>query len=182
MRIVKMGNGECSMISTPSTGNSAAKWCGYDTAHEQLELCVIFHFMNPDDYFSTTSAPAGLQEISQQVQEFIDFNTSKGRPIALVTSGGTTVPLEAQTVRFLDNFSAGTRGATSAEYFIEQGYACIFLHRQWSLEPYTRHYTHSTNCFLDLLQEENGSVIVSKAHTSELQKVLHLYQRVSLAK
>jgi phosphopantothenate-cysteine ligase len=33
-----------------------------------------------------------------------------------VTSGGTTVPLERQMVRFLDNFSAGTRGAISAEY------------------------------------------------------------------
>ena len=46
--------------------------------------------------------------------------------IALVTSGGTTVPLENNTVRFIDNFSAGTRGATSAEYFLENGYAVIF--------------------------------------------------------
>ena len=34
-----------------------------------------------------------------------------------MTSGGTTVPLENNTVRFIDNFSAGTRGATSAEIF-----------------------------------------------------------------
>ena len=31
--------------------------------------------------------------------------------IALVTSGGTTVPLEKRTVRFIDNFSTGGRGA-----------------------------------------------------------------------
>ena len=31
-------------------------------------------------------------------------------------SGGTIVPLEARTVRYIDNFSIGTRGATSAEY------------------------------------------------------------------
>jgi len=31
-------------------------------------------------------------------------------------SGGTTVPLESRTVRYIDNFSVGTRGATSAEY------------------------------------------------------------------
>jgi phosphopantothenate-cysteine ligase len=31
--------------------------------------------------------------------------------IALVTSGGTTVPLEKKTVRFIDNFSTGGRGA-----------------------------------------------------------------------
>ena len=34
----------------------------------------------------------------------------------VITSGGTTVPLEKNTVRFIDNFSTGTRGATSAEY------------------------------------------------------------------
>ncbi len=43
------------------------------------------------------------------------------------------VPLEKQTVRFIDNFSAGTRGATSAEYFLDDkaDYAVIFLHRQF---------------------------------------------------
>jgi hypothetical protein len=29
------------------------------------------------------------------------------------------VPLEHRTVRFIDNFSARTRGATSAKYFLE---------------------------------------------------------------
>ncbi|VDK65121.1 unnamed protein product [Anisakis simplex] len=35
--------------------------------------------------------------------------------IALVTSGGTRVPLEKNAVRFIDNFSMGTRGSASAE-------------------------------------------------------------------
>lgn len=61
------------------------------------------------------------------------------------------VPLENQTVRFIDNFSAGTRGAVSAENFLENGYAVIFMHRQFSLQPYSRHYTHSTHCFLDYM-------------------------------
>jgi phosphopantothenate---cysteine ligase (ATP) len=39
----------------------------------------------------------------------------KGQEIVLVTSGGTAVPLEKQTVRFLDNFSTGNRGALSSE-------------------------------------------------------------------
>lgn len=43
------------------------------------------------------------------------------RPIVLITSGGTTVPLEQNCVRFLDNFSGGTRGALSAELFIKVG-------------------------------------------------------------
>jgi len=33
-------------------------------------------------------------------------------------SGGTTVPLESRTVRFLDNFSVGSRGAASTEYLL----------------------------------------------------------------
>ena len=50
------------------------------------------------------------------------------RPIVLVTLGGTTAPLERSAVRFIDNFSSGSRGAASAEYFLERGYAVVFLH------------------------------------------------------
>lgn len=41
------------------------------------------------------------------------------RPLVVVTSGGTIVPLEKRCVRFIDNFSGGTRGALSTEYFLE---------------------------------------------------------------
>jgi len=62
------------------------------------------------------------------------------------------------SVRFLDNFSAGTRGSASAEHFLRTGnYAVIFLHRQHSLQPFSRHYSHSTNPFLDLLTVVNES-------------------------
>lgn len=47
----------------------------------------------------------------------------------MLKSGGTTVPLEHNTVRFVDNFSAGSRGSISTEYFLENGYAVIFLYR-----------------------------------------------------
>lgn len=51
------------------------------------------------------------------------------------------MPLEHNTVRFVDNFSAGTRGSASAEYFLDHEYAVIFMHRLKSLEPFTRHFT-----------------------------------------
>lgn len=41
--------------------------------------------------------------------------------------------------RFVDNFSAGTRGAASTEYFISLGYAVVFLSRDKSIQPYERH-------------------------------------------
>ena len=62
--------------------------------------------------------------------------TACGRRIAVVTSGGTTVPLELKTVRFIDNFSTGTRGALCCEYLIRKGYAVIFLHRCGSAFPF----------------------------------------------
>ncbi|KIL55813.1 hypothetical protein M378DRAFT_173296, partial [Amanita muscaria Koide BX008] len=100
-------------------------------------------------------------------------------------SGGTTVPLELNVVRFLDNFSAGTRGATSAEYFLKAGYAVIFMHRQFSLQPFSRHYSHSTNPFLDFLEIHNGNDLpeITVAHDKrrDLLPVLTAYKAVQAA-
>ncbi|ANB13970.1 phosphopantothenate--cysteine ligase CAB2 [Sugiyamaella lignohabitans] len=129
-----------------------------------------------DSYFKHNDEPSYLASLQVQVAEFIKIH--KDRKIALVTSGGTTVPLENNTVRFIDNFSAGTRGSTSAEYFLEAGYAVIFLHRQFSLLPYSRHYSHSTNCFLDYMVEgnDNHSVQVDKKYEEQMLQVLKKYQ------
>jgi len=128
------------------------------------------------DYFSENPAPPSLDKHTTSAKEFIDFHAAAGRRVVLVTSGGTTVPLERQTVRFIDNFSAGTRGATSAEYFLETGYAVIFLHRQFSLLPYSRHYSHATDCFLDFLHEgPNGSVVANEEYREKMLTVLRKY-------
>ncbi|GFN15043.1 hypothetical protein AtubIFM55763_009657 [Aspergillus tubingensis] len=105
-------------------------------------------------YFNNYPPPKALPKHEALARAFVDYHAQANRRLVLVTSGGTTVPLENQTVRFIDNFSAGTRGAVSAEYFLQEGYAVIFLHRQFSLLPYSRHYSHSTNCFLDFMDEE----------------------------
>ncbi|KAI1427334.1 DNA/pantothenate metabolism flavoprotein [Xylaria sp. FL1777] len=127
-------------------------------------------------YFSSNPPPKALPQHVAAAKEFISQHAAANRRVVLVTSGGTTVPLEKQTVRFIDNFSAGTRGATSAEYFLESGYAVIFLHRQFSLLPYSRHYSHSTDCFLDFLHEaDDGSVIANPAHQQKMLRVLRKY-------
>ena len=129
------------------------------------------------DYFTLNPAPASLQKHTSLARDFITTHASAGRRVVLVTSGGTTVPLERQTVRFIDNFSAGTRGATSAEYFLEAGYAVIFLYREFSLLPYSRHYSHATNCFLDFLHEgPDGSVLAREEYTEKMLAVLRKYQ------
>ena len=128
------------------------------------------------DYFQQHVSPATLPKHIALVEQFIQLHASAERRVVLITSGGTTVPLERQTVRFVDNFSAGTRGATSAEYFLEAGYAVIFLHRQFSLLPYSRHYSHATNCFLDFMQEgPDGIVVVNDAYKEQMLGVLRQY-------
>ncbi|KAK1814694.1 Phosphopantothenate--cysteine ligase cab2 [Friedmanniomyces endolithicus] len=130
------------------------------------------------DYFQTNPEPPTLDRQITLARSFVEQHASQNRRVALVTSGGTTVPLENQTVRFIDNFSAGTRGATSAEYFLEAGYAVIFLHRQFSLLPYSRHYSHSTNCFLDFMTHNDaGAVVVESEYQQQMAQVLSRYRK-----
>ncbi|KAK4133327.1 DFP-domain-containing protein [Trichocladium antarcticum] len=129
-----------------------------------------------DHYFGSNPPPKDLDKHVALAREFIDYHSAAGRRLVLVTSGGTTVPLEKQTVRFIDNFSAGTRGATSAEYFLEAGYAVLFLHRQFSLHPFSRHYSHATDCFLDFLREgPEGGVVARDEDASKMLQVLRKY-------
>ncbi|KAI5364566.1 Putative DNA/pantothenate metabolism flavoprotein [Septoria linicola] len=130
------------------------------------------------EYFDANPKPQDLDEHNEIARAFINQHAHAKRRVALVTSGGTTVPLENQTVRFIDNFSAGTRGATSAEYFLENGYAVIFLHRQFSLLPYSRHYSHSTNCFLDYMSySEDGPVAVQSRYQHQMGDLLKRYRK-----
>lgn len=69
-----------------------------------------------DSFFETIKSPEHFETNIKNVCEFIEMQRDAGRRVVLVTSGGTTVPLERQMVRFLDNFSAGTRGSVSSEY------------------------------------------------------------------
>lgn len=161
------------------------------------------HNLDPGtEYFSSTPAPKSLKCQEALAREFINYHAESDPPrrLVLVTSGGTTVPLENQTVRFIDNFSAGSRGSTSAEYFLQEDYAVIFLHRQFSLLPYSRHYSHSTNCVLDFMdveeteekteakqddqehaqhverQQDSGNVIVRHEYQEKMRRVLRQYQ------
>ncbi|EPQ52096.1 DFP-domain-containing protein [Gloeophyllum trabeum ATCC 11539] len=142
-----------------------------------------------ESYFATQPAPASLDNDRQRVRAFVRRQSEQGNKVVLVTSGGTTVPLERNMVRFLDNFSAGTRGATSAEYFLKAGYAVIFMHRQFSLQPFSRHYSHSTNPFLDFLEIEHKpapneslsttpEITVTPEKREDLLSVLTAYKKV----
>jgi phosphopantothenate---cysteine ligase (ATP) len=123
---------------------------------------------------------ATCKRFSLNINQFVDASSSfrhakivssliqTDRPIALVTSGGTTVPLEKNTVRFIDNFSTGQRGAASAEYFLERDYLVIFFHRSTSTLPFQRHLktifdqspSKNTNAALDAYEKYKASLLL----------------------
>lgn len=78
-----------------------------------------------------------LNLVEQRVCDFVSrLSQSAGSRVVCITSGGTTAPLEKQCVRFIDNFSRGTRGALSCEEFLKHGYHVIFLCRHGSAQPF----------------------------------------------
>uniref|UniRef100_A0A5K3ENE9 DFP domain-containing protein n=1 Tax=Mesocestoides corti TaxID=53468 RepID=A0A5K3ENE9_MESCO len=85
---------------------------------------------------ATRNSTAEWQTFTHRAREFVR-KFGQTQRIVCITSGGTVVPLELNTVRFIDNFSTGARGAVSAEHFLKLGYAVIFLHRRGSLTPFT---------------------------------------------
>ncbi|CCK68197.1 phosphopantothenate--cysteine ligase CAB2 KNAG_0A05310 [Huiozyma naganishii CBS 8797] len=113
-----------------------------------------------ENFFLSNPKPSYLSYLIEDVKQFLSHQRSMKRDkVVLVTSGGTTVPLENNTVRFVDNFSAGTRGACSAEYFLKHGYSVIFLHREFSLVPFDRLFQHNNldnNNFLDFFDSEGN--------------------------
>jgi phosphopantothenate-cysteine ligase len=79
-------------------------------------------------------------EFQSKLRDFIQPLHIKEK-VVLVTSGGTSVKLEKNTVRSIENFSTGKRGALCAEEFLKSGYKVIFLHRENSLLPFYNHFT-----------------------------------------
>ncbi|CAJ0597428.1 unnamed protein product [Cylicocyclus nassatus] len=114
--------------------------------------------------------PQKYPSVADEVQKFL--NAHKDYPIAFVTSGGTKVNLEKNCVRFIDNFSQGTRGAASTEYFLKAGYAVIFLHRDETLKPFSRLFPRVFNS----LKVEDGKVVCDLPGIKEAVEQLTKYK------
>ncbi|KAL3504674.1 hypothetical protein ACH5RR_034515 [Cinchona calisaya] len=111
-------------------------------------------------------------EINKKLKEFVERNSSATAPrVVCVTSGGTTVPLEQQCVRFIDNFSSGHRGAASTEYFLKAGYSVIFLYRSGSCQPYCSSLPDDPllECF-DISDDSN--IQVRQSHAEVVKRVI----------
>ncbi|CEI87330.1 hypothetical protein RMCBS344292_01747 [Rhizopus microsporus] len=54
--------------------------------------------IDPDVYFQLNKPPASLPEFESKLTAFVEYHQRLDNKIVFITSGGTTVPLENQTV------------------------------------------------------------------------------------
>lgn len=130
------------------------------------------------EFFDKETPPEGMASYSAAMQRFVEANARRGRRVVVVTSGGTTVPLERNTVRFIDNFSTGSRGARSAEEFLKRGYAVIFLHRERSITPFYRVASDWSKTWVDTpstptAPSAHGTVVLVDKDTADTVQTFH---------
>ncbi len=98
--------------------------------------------MSVEAFFARASLAAWADKaarVERDTAAFVARHAGAGRRVLLITSGGTAVPLERNVVRYLDNFSTGTRGAALCEAALAHEDACVvFLHRVDSKLPFSR--------------------------------------------
>ncbi|CAL9737100.1 phosphopantothenate--cysteine ligase Cab2p [Monosporozyma servazzii] len=141
----------------------------------------IAYTKEEQEFFTNNPKPTYLARLIIVVTQFLEHQRKQRRDkIVLITSGGTTVPLENNTVRFVDNFSAGTRGASSAEWFLQNGYSVIFLYREFSMTPFNRNFQHNAlnDLFLDFF-DVNGNLNPNYKHAMlDNKKSYELYSNI----
>ncbi len=86
-----------------------------------------------ESFFESHEAPPGFASKKLRMHEFAQDHLKNGTNVVLVTSGGTAVPLESRVVRFIDNFSSGKRGASSAEYILSTNLLFKIYHYSFKL-------------------------------------------------
>eukprot|EP01113_Clastostelium_recurvatum_P042391 TRINITY_DN6868_c0_g1_i1.p1 TRINITY_DN6868_c0_g1~~TRINITY_DN6868_c0_g1_i1.p1 ORF type:complete len:330 (-),score=73.21 TRINITY_DN6868_c0_g1_i1:62-994(-) len=127
-------------------------------------------------FYESVEVPSDLAEQKSKIEAFVAQHVSTGKKIALVTSGGTIVPVELNMVRYLDNFSGGGRGASSTEYLLDRGYAVIFLYRKNTLQPYVRHCMLQGHNFFDYLtMSPSGEAVLSPDHAEPVSALVKKY-------
>lgn len=136
--------------------------------------------ISTEQFYAIQDPPNNLPEVDVKVKEFISSLTHvDNSKLVVVTSGGTVAPLEKKTIRFVDNFSAGTRGSVSTEYFLENGYHVLFLFRENSLQP----FVHRWNKYvLDYIQESpQGHLEIKPEYETGIKETLKRHNKYKAA-
>ncbi|KEG01535.1 phosphopantothenoylcysteine synthetase, putative [Plasmodium vinckei vinckei] len=98
------------------------------------------YFSDYPDFFNEELRPHNLDNILNELKsKFFENNYDYNKnlnEIILITSGGTKVSLEHASVRSIENFSTGKRGALIGEYFLLKNKKVIFLYRKGTFKPF----------------------------------------------
>ncbi|PWV13127.1 hypothetical protein C3747_45g200 [Trypanosoma cruzi] len=120
----------------------------------------------------TTASMAKLQQWSTKLLEFAHYVSEKPcKGMALVTSGGTAVPIEVNSVRYLSNFSSGGRGAGMVEALLQRGWACVFLYHEHSSRPFRRNLDH-------LSTEQLFAELAAPVRSPNIVAAMQAYERL----
>ncbi|CXI18430.1 phosphopantothenoylcysteine synthetase, putative [Plasmodium berghei] len=103
------------------------------------------YFSDYPDFFNEELRPYNLDNILSELkskffEKEYDYNKNNNNEntneIILITSGGTKVSLEHASIRSVENFSTGKRGAHIGEYFLLKNKKVIFLYRKGTFKPF----------------------------------------------
>jgi len=130
------------------------------------------------EFYQNNIDPEKYVDELEKIERFTKFHKNANHHIAFLTSGATKVPIENRTVRYMDNFSSGKRGSISAEFFLEEGYPIIFLHRKGSLCPF--HRIFSDIHFLDHFEKSSsGEIKVKAVCEAKFKEIFDVYENVT---
>ncbi|KAL8427843.1 hypothetical protein Efla_005809 [Eimeria flavescens] len=113
-----------------------------------------------DTFFAAEPPPPNVATAGLRVRQFVrplhEDEELRHARVAIVTSGGTDVPLEREPVRYITNISSGNRGAGLCEQLLRLGYYVILLTSIKAVQPFVRHVLppHPTPHILDFLSFE----------------------------
>ena len=134
-------------------------------------------------FLSANSSSINTSVIQKKLIDFISERHAAGnKKFLFVTSGGTTVPLEKNTVRFIDNFSTGKRGSSVVEAAFQHNdivesasekISIIFLQRDTSLQPFMSAFQQQSHKLLDEFFEQPNYEKIQ----ADLQRKKALFQR-----
>ncbi|KAL8444988.1 hypothetical protein Emed_005957 [Eimeria media] len=132
-----------------------------DTLHHARRSSIARSDSSPyDSFFACEPPPPNVATAGLRVRQFVrplqEIEELVHARVAIVTAGGTDVPLEREPVRFITNVSAGNRGAGLCEQLLRLGYYVIFLTSVRAVKPFVRHLLppHPMPHILDFLSLE----------------------------
>ena len=112
-----------------------------------------------------------FEQLEYLQSNYSNFSDTKEKQIVFITSGGTSVPLEQNTVRSVENFSTGTRGSRSAEYFLKAGHPVVFFYREGSICPFSIEIQSQREKWLNNYNLDNQS------ENNEFLRLIELFQK-----